>query len=330
MTDPTPIRRLEDAAGGLRVVTPSVSDLYAYPDGRRNVLSHEHPDLFTTVVSRSDDGTGRLRVGTATHVGDCEGWQFHGANGIYAEVRFETRPLTDAERAYCDEHFMFRDTETVVEFGLPNIEDLRAAIVDEDHRRLHCLEAVIEDAERRHDVLTDLQERIEREGVRAKQLDPREGIITDLEPEWHPENDHNDGKSRACLYDMAGMRKDAHLCDWRSVAGFDYAAFWGGRYRVLEVHEPHLEPYELAALDVAGYPEWTYCRECGAVGPESAFLHVDLERVDRTRRACDRCAGRKADYDGCKTYTPDNVARARDERAQRDGGQRNLAGEFGE
>ncbi|MDF9747963.1 hypothetical protein [Natrinema salsiterrestre] len=37
---------------------------------------------------------------------------------------------------------------------------------------------------------------------------------------------------------------------------------------------------------------------------------------------------RKAEYDGFKTYTEENVTEARDERAQREGGQRNLAGEY--
>ncbi|MFC6763974.1 hypothetical protein [Natrinema soli] len=41
-----------------------------------------------------------------------------------------------------------------------------------------------------------------------------------------------------------------------------------------------------------------------------------------------RGADRNAEYDGCKTYTEANVAAARDDRAQREGGQRNLAGEY--
>ncbi|WP_176548290.1 hypothetical protein [Natrinema sp. CBA1119] len=146
--------------------------------------------------------------------------------------------------------------------------------------------------------------------------------------EWHPEDSHNDGKTREHLYDMAGMRKDAHLCDWRPVAGFEYATFRNARLRVLDIYEPDLEPYELCALDVAGYPDWTYCRVCGAVGPPEVFLQVTLERRDGERRVCDRCADRKADAEVFPQYTPENVAAARDERAQREGGQRNLAGEY--
>lgn len=134
------------------------------------MLTREYEDLFTVVTERSDNGTGRLRVGTAAHVDDCEGWQFHGANGIYADIPFEERELTDAERAYCDEHPMYRDTESVVEFDLPTPEALRAAIVDQDLERFGCLEAIIEDADRRHDVLTGLQERIASEHVRSNQL----------------------------------------------------------------------------------------------------------------------------------------------------------------
>ena len=223
---------------------------------------------------------------------------------------------------------MYRDTESVVEFEIPHPEDLRSAIVDQGLGRFDCLEAVIEDHDRRHDVLTGLQERIATESVRANQLHPREGIITDVDAEWHPEDSHNDGKSREHLHDMAGMRTDAHLSDWREIAGFPYRAFQAARYRVLDIHEPKLEPHELEALGVAGYSEWTYCRECGAVGPDAVFLQVDLERRDGRRRVCDRCADRKAGYDGFPCYTEENVAAARDRRAQENGGQRNLSGEY--
>lgn len=330
MTEPKSIHRLESTADGLRVVTKDVSNLYSWPDGRPNVLTREYEDLFVHVVSQSEDGTGRLRVGTAARIGDCEGWQIHGANGIYADVAFKTRELSAAEREWCSETFMYRDTESVVEFEIPHPEALRAAIRDQDLARFNRLEAVIEGRDRRHEVLTGLQDRIAEEHVRANQLHPREGILTDIAPEWHPEDSHNDGKTREHLADMASMRKDAHLTDWRSIAGFDYTAFRNARYRVLGISERNLEPYELVPLGVAGYPEWTYCQECGAVGPERAFLRVDLARTDGRRRVCDRCADRKAEYeDGFKNYTPENVARARDERVRESGdGQRNLAGEY--
>ena len=99
---------------------------------------------------------------------------------------------------------------------------------------------------------------------------------------------------------MAGMRKDAHQTDFEPIAGFDYWAFWYARARVLDVHEPNLEPWDRIGLGLADYPEWTYCREWGAVGPEAVFLQVDLERRDGRRRVCDRCADRKAEYDGSR------------------------------
>jgi hypothetical protein len=61
---------------------------------------------------------------------------------------------------------------------------------------------------------------------------------------------------------------------------------------------------------------------------KASFLGVDLERRDVTQRVCDRCADQRADYDRCNTYTAENIAAARDRRAQKAGGQRNLAGEY--
>ncbi|PCR88643.1 hypothetical protein [Natrinema ejinorense] len=325
MTEPKPIRRVEDVAGGVRVVTRNLSDLYDYRSA--SILEREYPGLFVTCVP-AKGGPEKVRIASAARYGDGSEWQIHGANGIYAEVSIDERELSDAERAYCDEHTLYQDTESVVEFSMPHPGEIRAAIADHDLARVHCLEAVIEDHDRRHDVLSEMQERIESERVRANQLHPREGILTDVAPEWDPKNDHNDGKTRESLYDMARSRKDAHKQDFESVAGFEYWAFWYARSRVLDWYEPDLEPWDIIGLDVVGKGDWTYCRECGAVAPGETFLHVDLERIDRTRRVCERCADLNADSDHCKTYTPENVAEARDERAQREGGQRNLSGEY--
>lgn len=325
MTESKPVRRLEETDDGLRVVTRHLRDLYDYRAA--NVLNLEYEDFYTSAVPKKG-GPDTIRVGSAAHVGNAAGWQLHGANAIFAEVPLVERELTDAEQAWCDEGLVNRNTESVVEFEIPHPEDLRAAIVDQDLERFDCLDAVIADHKTRHDVLTGLQERIEDEKFRANRLKPREGFPIGLEPEWNPSDDHNDGRSRQSLYDMASMRKDAHLVDFQPIAGFEYHEFWFARARVLEWREPNLEAWDMVALDLVDADGWTYCQECGAVAPEDRFLHVDIERKSVTRRVCDRCADRKAEYDHCVTYTEENVARAQDERAQQNGGQRNLAGKY--
>lgn len=325
MTDGKPIRRVEETDDGVRVVVKSLRDLYDYRSA--NALEREYENLFTSTVPQKG-GPERVRVASAAPIGGRDGWHLHGANGIYAEVPLVERELTDAERDYCESTFTHRNVDDVVEFLIPHPEDLRSAIADQDRERFDCLEAVIEDHDRRHEVLTDLQQRIEDERFQANRLHPREGYPIDLDPEWDPENDHNDDRDADHLHDMALMRKDAHLTDFRSIAGFDYWEFWHARHRLRGLYESNLEPWDLLGLDVVDAGDWTYCKECGAVAPEALFLHVDLERKDVTRRVCKRCADGKADYDGCKIYTPENVASARDERVCRLGGQRNLAGKY--
>lgn len=322
MTEPKPIHRLEETTDGVRVVTKDLSDLFDYRSA--NILEREYPRLFTSCVAKKG-GPERVRIASAAQYGDSSEWQIHGSNGIYAEVPIGERELSDAERAYCEEHMMYRDAESVVEFELPHPEQLEAAIAARHMSYFDCLEAVIPGHEHRHDVLAGLQERIEDARVLANQLHPREGIISDVDAEWNPESEYSDGKAREHLHDMARSRSDAHKQDFKPVAGFEYWSFWYARSRVLEWYEPDLEPWDMIGLDVAGYPEWTYCQECGAVGPPAAFLQVSLERRDGQRRVCDRCADRKADAEVFPQYTPENVAAARDNRAQRDGGQRNLA-----
>lgn len=332
MTEPKPLKRLEPTDdGSYRVVAKSWSAIAERPDGGiRNALVREHEDFFVEAVPKKGGPT-HVRVGTAAHAGDTEGWAIHGANGIVAEVPFEERDLGAAERAYCESTFLLRDVETVVEFEIPPPEDLRSAILDEDVGRFDCCTAIVTEHDHRHDVLTDLQESYAQETVRSNQLHPRTGIISDLDGVWRPDDEHNDGKTREHLYDMAAMRADAHLGDFRTVAGFPYYAFRSARSRVLGIHEDRLDPHDLCALDVAGYPDWTYCRECGAVGPPERFLDVELDELDRSRRCCDRCADMRADYeDGFHRWTPENVAAARDRRAQSIGeGQRRIEGEYG-
>ncbi|WP_425603078.1 hypothetical protein [Halosolutus gelatinilyticus] len=123
--------------------------------------------------------------------------------------------------------------------------------------------------------------------------------IVDVEREFAFELssvDFSGGVPLAEVIDRVRVRRQA-------IAGFAYRAFQAARARVLERSERNLEHHELPTLDVAGYPEWTYCQVCGAVGPDDPFLTVALKRVERSERVCDRCADRKADYDGCKTYT---------------------------
>ncbi|QCW05266.1 hypothetical protein [Natrinema pallidum] len=326
MTDPTPIRRLEETPDGLRVVVKNLRELYDYRSA--NALSAEYPALYTDCVP-AKGGPERVRIASAARYGDATRWGIHGANGIYAEVGLRERELSDGERAYCEEHPLHNAVESVVEFEIPHPEALAAAIADQDLGRFDCLGAVIRADGRRHDVLTTIQERIERERLRANQLHPREGIITDVDPEWDPSNDHNDGTAREHLHDMARSRKDAHLQDFEPVAGLEYWAFWYARSRALDWYESDLEPWDIVGLDVVDKDGWAYCQECGAVAPAERFLRVDLERVDATRRACDRCADRNTASEYCKTYSAANVAAARDRRVQDHGeGQRNLSGKY--
>ena len=312
----------------MRVVTKNRTDLSDWRG--TNVLTQAFEDLFVHVV---DPAT--VRVGTAARAGDTEGFAIHGANGLFVEVPLTERSVTDDERTWCEGTFTYRDTETVWEFEIPRPEALRAAILDEDLAAFDEMDAVIRDPDHRHRVLTDLQERIEGAHFRATKLNRWKGQLIDLAAEWNPESDATD-KSRAHLYDMAAMQKDAHLQAFEVVAGFPYRCFFTARCRVLGIHEPKLDSFDLVALDVVGADDWSYCRECGAVAPEGQLFHVELRAGGgRTRRVCDGCLDQNAgwielldDERRRGPWTEAAAARARDEQAQREGGQRRVQGEY--
>jgi len=320
--DTQSISRIEEHGDTVTVVTPSVQDFW-HPD-RKSVVSQEWPDLFVSTV-RGDE---RVRVATATHVGDTDGFHIHGGNGVYADIPLVERELTEAEIAWCEDTFTFGGDgrpETLVEFEMPHPETLRRGAQQNDTDVAPALDARIRDPDRRHDILTSIYERIATEDFRATKLSRWKGYPIDLDPEWDPESSDNDDRDAAHLNDMVSMRKDAHLQDFRDVAGFEYRELFSARLRVLGVHEPWLEDRDLVALDVAGAEGWTYCRACGGIAPADRFLHVERRTdEDRTVRVCDDCAERNSrGY-----WTEDAVARAQDRRAQQEGGQRRIGGEY--
>lgn len=319
---PDSIYRLEDRGDRLAVITKRWMDIADYRS--TNPLTREHPDLYTDPV-----GKDAVRVGTAAHPDGTDNFRIHGVNGLYVEVPLTERELTDSEIEWCEDTLMYAGNsrpETVIEFEIPHPEDLRTAIFDQDLEAFPELTTQNPDHEARHEILTTLQENLEEERFRKTKLSRRKGYPMDLDPEWDPDTDHNDDRDTEHLNDMAGMRSDAHLTDFETVAGIGYYPFFYARARQLDIHEPNLEYWDLIALDVVDASDWTYCRVCGGVLPDEQFLHVQRRGYDegRTIRVCDDCA--EKDY--ADRFTEDAVAAAKDERAQQLGGQRRLAGEY--
>lgn len=342
---PTRIERTDD--GRLRIVYRCKRDIIgAIVDLTRpdhvNDLEGEHEDMFVDSVR----GEERVRVGTAAHARDAEGWRLRGENAIVYETPIVERDLNDAEQAFCEDNLaaMYRNVESVVEFTIPEPQQLRGAILSGDVDRFDGLTATIDDAEHRDHVVTELQDAIETNRLRQAKLS-HNGHAADLEPEWDPENDHNDDRSTSHVRSMAGMRADSHLLDFRTVLGLDYHALKQSRLRVLGLPEPrHADSWWAPpAFDLCDHDDWSYCQFCGGVAPEDRFLHV-LRRVaeegigseqfdddpyadEEPRRVCEDCAERNSGEH--ETFSEAAVARAQDERAQRLGGNRRVQGEYG-
>jgi len=324
------IFRLEQRGDRVAVITKEWMDFADYRSP--NPLTREHPDMFTSIGDISEDETtDTIRVGTAMHPDGEENFRIHGANGLYAEVPLIERELTDAEVEWCEETFMYggeNRPDTVVEFEIPNPEDLRAALLEQNLDVFSEVTARNPNHNTRHDILTTLQKSLEEQRFLQTKLSSRKGYPIDLEPEWDPDHAHNDDRDARALSDMAGMRSDSHHVDFETVVGFDYYTFFTARAAHLGIQESKLEYYELPALEVVGAPDWSYCRLCGGVLPEERFLHVQCRGYDdgKTMRVCDDCA--EKDYGN--HFDEDEVAIAKDDRARRRGGQRRLSGAYGD
>lgn len=291
MTEPKPAIRIEDCGDSVRVVTQDLKKMSGgYLDGRQNILTREYEDFFTLKAPDSGDCP-RLRIGTAAHVGDNNGWSIHGANGIYAEVPVTERSVSEAERVWFQDHSIFVETESVVEFTIPHPNRLRTAILEQDISRFECLDAIIKDNEARHDILSSLQERIARWDVKQNQLHPERGLAVDLEGRWNPTN--SDEKSKQQLYDIVSERNHAHKIDWADIAGYRYLSFHNARSRLIDTGAFRPYPFRLCSLNIGGYPDWTYCQVCGAVGPPTEFSNKSVDWTDELVRACSRCRQRE-------------------------------------
>jgi len=289
MTESKPIERLEDHGETLRVITADLKNMsWSYLDGRQNILTNEYKDFFTLRMSDSEENN--LRIGTAAHVGENKGWSIHGANGIYAEVPFTERPITEEEQKWCQDSPIFDGTESVVEFTIPHPTKLRTAILEENVNRFECLSSVVKDHNSRHEILSSIQQKIAKWKVRCAQLHPERGIITDLADEWNPSK--NDEYTRKQLFEMASERKHAHEADWVEIAGYPYLSFQNARSRLIDTDEFRQFPFRLCPLDVAGYTEWTYCQVCGAIGPPRIFYTISVDWTEDQVRACDQCKER--------------------------------------
>lgn len=322
---PDSIFRIEDRGDRLAVVTKQWMDLGDYRS--TNSLTQEHEDLFVETIQKDT-----VRVGTAAHPeGDqnVPQYKIHGANGIYAEVPLIERELTPSEVEWCEDTFMYGGNnlpETVFEFEIPHPEELRSAIFEQELDAFPELSTRNPNHEVRHEQLTELQQGIEEERRRKTKLNWMKGYPTDLDPEWDPENSHNDDRDADHLKDMAMMGCDAHLSDFKTVTGFGYYTYFYSKVRHLGIHEPQLESWDLVALEIAGAPDESYCRLCGGILPEDQFLHVQLRVKDegRTMRVCDDCAENPHE----KRFDEEGVSEAKDRRAQELGGQRRLSGDY--
>lgn len=322
------IFRIEERDDRIGVVTKNWIE-FADPR-KKNPLTQEHPDFFIDLgILEKDPIEGTVRVGTAMHPDGEDSFRIHGANGIYAEVPLTERELTDAEIEWCEDTFMYGGNdrpETVVEFEIPNPEDLRTAVLQQNLDAFPELTTQNPNHDARHEMLKSIQESLEESRFLQTKLDSRKGYLVDIAPEWDPEDSHNEDRDADVLNSMAGMRSDAHHVDFETVAGFEYRAFFNARARHLDIHEPKLDYRDLPAVDVVGAPDWSYCQVCAGVLPEEEFLHVQRRGYNDgvKLRSCDDCA----ESEHTRHFDEESVSVAKDDRAKRLGGQRRLSGAF--
>lgn len=283
-------------------------------------LRTRSPRNFTQVIQRLDDDYAvglvanpagdTLRVGNVFHWDGAEGLAFTGRNTLSIEVPVEAVDGTEADR-YSEFHDI---PETVYRAEIPAPEECHRLFDEAD---LDPRDGPVT-TPARDDVVRELQRGIEEQNYRTNRLDARTGDGKGLPAEWDPKDPHNDDRSRRHLHDMASMGSEGYSMAWYRLTGFWYFEMIEARMRLLDRHEPHLEPYEIVALDVLDLDdEEGQCRQCGTIRAREKFLYVSPSPdVDYRVRCCGRCANRR--------YRAEQVHEAHTHRAKEHGGQTKL------
>lgn len=287
-------------------------------EGLNHALSGEHEDFFVTIRSNT------VRIHTAAQMKDnATTWELHGNNLIYYETTLTERSLTQEEITWCEDTFMYSGSnrpEQVHEFTIPHPDTLREHIKNGELSAFNELKSTIHSEQGRDRLVSDMQSNIEEQAYITNQLS--NSNIYDVPPETRRgiEN-HGIDATKA----TSKARNASYFDTWETIAKSPYYRFKNARYNALDLHEPYLDDHRISgvvALDLIDKSEHEYCRECVAVLPEADFLHVEKRGKSYTVRICESCANI---YD---KYTDKAISKARDHRAKKHGGQRNLNGSF--
>jgi hypothetical protein len=253
-------------------------------------------------------------------------WEFNSQNVLYYETELKERKLTDSEKKWCNNTFLYRGDsmpKSLYYFDIPKTDELKDAIQKEDLNRIDGLQSNIKDKETRQELVQKFQQKIALNNYRKNQLD-FDGYVHNLNPEWNPEHTNEEKQT---LKDKARMRADSYKDSWNQVFKLSYFGMKKARYKALNLRESKLSATDpslkIVELDVIGEKDKNYCRFCGSVRPEKSLIKPKIKGYDnKTIRVCTDCADER------REFTDEEVSKAIDRKAVKNGGQRRLHSEF--
>lgn len=288
-------------------------------NGLSNLLSN-HDDRFGVHIDKD-----KVKVFCVDFFqDDLSKFAFTGKNIVFYETDLITRCLTDEEKRWCDDTFMYSGDgmpEEVYEFTIPDTDILREMVAENTVNDVQELNAVISDLDTRNEVVTDMQTEIELLKYYENQVSIG-GHVHDLKPYYKQKYED---KGRENTRELVMERYGAYVDNWSTITGVWYSELFESRYNMLDFREPkiHNPERELIALDLIGKNDVSYCRCCASTWPEIALLDVRINGYDRKLRVCEDCANRR------DMFNQDDVASALDTRAKRlDEGQRRIHSEY--
>lgn len=279
---------------------------------RMEDISDKERAILTSLYTTIDYRKNTIRVASAQQYSDTTPAILPtAANLAFCEAKITEREPTQAEKEPYEDAFMDCPSP-VYEFTLPPLQEFYTPLESD------AFTTELQNSKELKTVAEKLQRKLET----AKWLKIKTsytGAKTNLDPEWNPNVDSVNAD------ETKGGAKQKYFTAreiWKDIIGVNYQEWFAARLFVLGRTERKLEGREIVALElVEDSEDESYCQYCGCIDDTDELLTID-DKLDRTRRVCVNCAEAWSDF------SDDVVAKAKDENAKENGGQRVFHNEY--
>lgn len=309
------LTRFEQHNGGYRLISSNnCSNLY-------NVINKLDSSLG---IYRTGDSKVRIFWGGKND--EASNWEFTAENTVYYEQNIIERDMETEEKEFVKNTHMYdlNSIDTIYEVKVPDPEELKNALIEFKSSEYNNVKCKIPDQKSRNRIISKIQKNIAELEYIYNQI-KSSGKIHNI-PKKYDYRDKND-ITKEYVRDKIVTIKDTYLNQWSDIFGVSYYIMKKTRYNYLSIDDPYsygINEYKYIEKDLINLENILQCEVCHCAMPEEQFLRIPIRSGSDTVRICDECADIKKGH----IVKKDDILKAKDNRAKRTNGQRNLNGNY--